>query len=708
MKKPRSTPLQFLRSRFKIEDNSLWRVLGLLKPYRRQVVIANILLAFSSTLGGLALVSLHPLFSATFKFAEADRAKAESVEVRSETALDPMTVEADATATGDQAAAEQTASAEAQSLLGGEPESGSSGEAGFGPADGDDREAKIRGLIAKSAFLQRQVDAGERQWERIQTWMQASLGRFVAIYSCMIMLLFVFKGLVEFGGNLIMANATIRVTSGVMRDVYSNVLRQEMLFFHNTSTGALLNTCYREVFQLRQIIKFLASTRIMLPVNAAILFGALMIISLPLTLLLLVMLPIVILPMMLLTRKLRKALAGELAEESGAMDVMTEGFTGIQAIKAFGAEQLESDYLEPSLERIVRMSRKRRAAQALTGPVVDVLNMFVLLCVFVIAMFALPSSVQIDQSRVVIFLFGITRFYKPFRTMMSMNIKMQRAGLVAKRIFGFLDRKPKIKDSADAVEFPSAWNEIVFDDVSLTYRIKAAGKKGRQSRPALRHVNLRIGKGEKIALVGPNGAGKSSIVNLLCRLYDATGGEVQVGGVALNAIRLGSIRDNICLITQNPVMFNRPVAENIAFGLEGVTPEQIVEAARITGADAFIEKLPHGYDTLIGEQGRLLSGGERQKVVLARAFVRKPEVLILDEPTAGFDPAATADFLRFVGDERHRDLTIIYITHERSYLSRFDRILRMTEDRNIVEESIETLQGSEVGDEPLVGHKYPG
>ncbi|GEM_PF-916434 len=667
MRPPPTAPgiRDFIRNRFSLRDNALWRVVGLLRPVRRQIILANVLMILASSLAGLGLISLRPLFAVGLSRAPAEAAAVEP----SGSALE----EAGTPSAASQGGSLERAEAWAERYM---------------PA--------ARPLAARAGEI----------WGRSADWARASLSRFVAVYCLLILGIFVLHGLFQFLGDYLMERASIRVTSQLMQDLYTQALRQELQYFHGETTGSLLNTCYRSAFQIRPMIKLLASTRVMLPANALILFITLLVINYRLTLLLGLLLPFVILPTLMLTRWLRQALRAEVELEEGALDVMTEGFRGVQAIKAFGAERLESDYLRPAVDQLVRSSRRRRAAEAVTGPFVDVLNIATLLAVFLIATFAFPDTLRFEQGRLLVFLFATTRFYKPFRTLMSMNIKMQRAATVARRVFALLDRQPRIVEAADPLPFPATWRELIFENVSLTYVIRR--RKRTRRRPALRDVSFRVRRGEAVALVGPNGAGKTSIVHLLTRLYEPSAGMIRIDDTPIHRLRLRQLREKVCLITQQPFLFNRSVAENIAFGLEGLSRERIVEAAQATQAHRFISALPQGYDTLVGEQGALLSGGERQKVALTRAFVRRPEILILDEPTAALDQETKREFIELISRLNDGGLTVIFITHEYGSLGLFDRVLRMTEDRSVAEEEAAALARSGTfSDAPVAGDQYP-
>lgn len=758
----RFTPLLFLKNRFLIQSTSLWRLMKLLRPYRRQIILANLMASLATAMAGFCLLSLHPLFQVALArnhhggSATAAEHPAPSIDQTLNTiVLDPGSAAAPPLAS---VAPPDAADSAPDSVSAGEPAPEEPAGLTGGKIDRIRQYAERYG--AAWAPLGRLVKRAEASWDRFFDWAGQSPSRLMIVYTAFIVLLYFLSQLFSFLGDYLMGQMTLHVTMGLMREVYASVLRQEFNFFSTNTTGALLNLCYRQVMQLRSIINFLVSTRIMIPVDLMIMFGVLLGISVKLSMLLLLFLPLVILPALWLVRRLRKSLAEEVGEESGSMEVMAEGFHGILAVKAFGAEEIERESLEPSIDKYVRSSRKRQAAASMMGPFVDFMNMMVILIVFILTMFVLRRSMDLDQGKIVLFLFAVTRFHKPLRSLLTMNIQMQRSAQVAQRIFEIVDRQPHIQDAPDAVEFPPHWRTIELDDVSLVYfakpkskskadtpsqdaadvqkqlqqaeaRLKAAAEKERgaraserekkrlvklakrierqkrQERPALLHVNLLIRRGEKIALIGPNGAGKSSMVNLLCRLYDPTEGEVRVEGVPFPAIKLASLHEHVCLVTQHPVLFNRSVRENIAFGLEGVTDEQIVAAATATGAHDFISRLPQKYDTKIGEGGRHLSGGERQKIALARAFVRNPDILILDEPTTGLDYRTTQEFMERVFHPRNEHLTIVFITHEPSQLSRFDRVLRVTPEKTIVDEPPARVPAIEQEHEPLAGQQYP-
>lgn len=729
--------IDFFATRFVLREASLWRVLRLIKPMRHMVITANVLLTIASILGSFVLVSLMPLFQFTLnpdnakgslltgeakqdplaaKSAYAARLlRAAQADLRTTHTLAVVIPAADDRPTQTLAIvvshndllstqplpaylsqADAPSSRSLAALIKRDAAVMSQTQAAnlalVKESEKEVKKSNVQKALEKIPFykhFEHKIEHESKRWgERYDAaiaWGHQHPQKFVGYVCLFLFLMLMLQGLLQFIGDSMLGKVGIDTTGNLLRDIYGNVLQQEMKFFDQTSTGTLINTCYREVFELRNIITFLASTRLMLPIQMATLFASLLVISGRFTFLLCCLMPLVILPTMVLTRSLKKAIRDMMQGEAKPIDLMTEAFHGIRAIKAFSAEKYESRQMDPAVTDYEGLANRRRSAQAMIDPMVDVLNTLVIMLVFAAICIFLPDTLREAkvQAKLLAFMAAVQRFYKPFRSLMTMNISMQRSAMAAKRIFALLDRKPEIIDAPDAVDFPADWSEVRFDNVHLAYEVFFKGQP--RHRPALRGVNLRIARGESIAFVGPNGAGKSSMVNLLCRLYDPTHGAINFDDVPLTKIRMKSLREKVCLITQHPILFNRSVSENIAFGLEDISQARIEEAARSVNAHNFIMNLPDGYDSLVGETGKLLSGGERQKIVLARAFVRNPDLLIFDEPTTGLDKETTQEFLELIDQLRQRRMTIIYITHEHTHLRRFERILQLTPEKKVLE-----------------------
>ena len=256
----------------------------------------------------------------------------------------------------------------------------------------------------------------------------------------------------------------------------------------------------------------------------------------------------------------------------------------------------------------------------------------------------------------------------PARKMTDVYSKIQRAAAASDRVFALLDRKPKVRDAEKPIPLPKHRKQIVFENVSFSYV---------PSQPVLRGVNLTVNFGETIAIVGPNGCGKSTLLNLLPRFFDPDTGSVKVDGIDIREGRLRDLRKQIGLVTQETLLFDDTIANNIRYGRRDASQVEIVAAARSAHADKFIcEKLDNGYETYAGSGGQTLSGGQRQRIALARAILRDPAILILDEATSQID-LESEQLIHEVLEEFTRDRTTFLITHRMSTLILADRILVM-------------------------------
>jgi ABC-type multidrug transport system fused ATPase/permease subunit len=276
---------------------------------------------------------------------------------------------------------------------------------------------------------------------------------------------------------------------------------------------------------------------------------------------------------------------------------------------------------------------------------------------------------------VVLLVSYLAMLYQPLQTLALTAATVQGAAASARRVFSILDAIPEVMDKSGAIPLPRQTpGPIVFDHVSFAY------DKGKQ---VLKDVCLEIAPGQTVAMVGPSGAGKTTIANLFMRFYDPTEGQIRLNGVDLRSLTLGSLRQNMSLVLQEPVLFSSTIRENIAYGRPEATNERIEAAARAAGAHDFIQALPQGYETQIGERGVTLSGGQRQRLSIARAFLKDAPILILDEPTSALDSATEQQVLETL-KRLMKDRTTLIIAHRLSTVRHADQIV-VVQDGKIAE-----------------------
>ncbi|HPX39276.1 MAG TPA: ABC transporter ATP-binding protein, partial [Candidatus Hydrogenedentes bacterium] len=344
--------------------------------------------------------------------------------------------------------------------------------------------------------------------------------------------------------------------------------------------------------------------------------------------------------------------------------VASETFNGIAIVKGFCMEAYEIARTSVEFGKLRRYLVKMVKVDAAVGPVVE----FVLILgVVALVLFAGARVMSEEMSRadVAALIFAFALMLDPLRKLSTVNNQIQTSVASAERVFEFIDMQPEIVEKAGARALPRLSEAIRFENVHFAYKPGVEVLKG---------IDLEVNRGEMVALVGFSGSGKSTIVKLLPRFYDATAGAVRIDGIDIRDVTFESLRDQISIVTQETILFNESVRDNIAFGRKDYTAEQVREAARAAYADAFIEALPEGYETVIGEGGATLSGGQRQRLAIARAIIKDPAILILDEATSHLDSESEQAIQKALAGFVQGRTTIV-IAHRLATVQRADRIV---------------------------------
>lgn len=365
-----------------------------------------------------------------------------------------------------------------------------------------------------------------------------------------------------------------------------------------------------------------------------------------------------------LNRRVKATVREQRRNEGRMTSRLNEVLGAIALVQAFGRQGYEEDRFRREIEASYDSGmRGTRSAGAIAKAIAVVSALGTAITVLLGAREVLAG--RLTPGELLVFIGYVTSLYKPVRDLGRLAAKFSRAGVSAQRVAEILDLQPEIEDAPDAIELLRPSGEIVFENVSFAY---AGGK------PVLDGLNLRIAAGERVALVGPSGAGKSTLVNLLLRLYEPSAGRVLIDGIDIRRYRRESLRREIGIVLQENLLFGTSVRENIAYGRPDAPPEAVEAAARAARAHEFIVDLPQGYDTELGERGATLSGGQRQRLCLARALVKEPAILAMDEPTASIDPLSARLITETVA-RVHRGRTLIVIAHDLADMSAYDRVL---------------------------------
>uniref|UniRef100_Q02CW5 ABC transporter related n=1 Tax=Solibacter usitatus (strain Ellin6076) TaxID=234267 RepID=Q02CW5_SOLUE len=463
------------------------------------------------------------------------------------------------------------------------------------------------------------------------------------------------------------------VMHDLRRSVYFHIQRLSLDFHDRRQTGDLIS---RVTSDIDAIQSFIASGLLSSLVNGLTLFGmvgVMFYINWRFTLIALSVAPVLFVVVYSYTRRIKKASREVRKKEGEIVSVIQEVLTSIRVVKAFAREEYEQRRLEEESLESVEAALHARALKARLSPLVDVIVAIgTSLVLWFGARLALQGS--LSAGSLVVFIFYLGKMYKPMQELSKMTDSYSKAAVGYERIKEVMDTESDVKDLPGARPAPPLQGAVQFEHVSFRYP---------DSGPILRDVSFRIEPGQVAALVGPTGAGKTTIASLIPRFYDPTDGVVRVDGLDVRSLQQKTLRRQISFVLQETLLFHGTVWANIAYGKPDATRTEIIRASQIANANEFVEKLPQGYDTMVGERGVTLSGGQRQRIAIARAVVRDTPILILDEASSGLD-AASEKLVFEALDRLMEGKTSLVIAHRLSTIRRADIIL-VIKDGEIVE-----------------------
>ena len=504
--------------------------------------------------------------------------------------------------------------------------------------------------------------------------MRANRGRSLAILSAALITIAFVGGLARFVQEYFAGAVGASISIHLGEQMFANIISLPISFFEQRQTGEILARFTNDMFMVN---RGLANTFIKLfrePIKIVVLLTLALAVDWQLTLTVLVVLPIVGYLIVRIGKKVKKAVRRSLQKIAAMASVAAETVSGIMIVKAYRMEDYENRRVNEELGKLRKYLVRMVKFDAAITPATEFL-LVVGLVVFMLLANRQVESHQLDSGDLVILFGALAAMMDPFRKLSSVNNMIQTSVASAERVFEFIDMESDVLEAPDAVALPPLRESLRFENVHFSYDGKAK---------VLQGVHFEVRKGEMVALVGFSGAGKSTIVKLIPRFYDVTSGAVTIDGVDIRQATFESLRDQISMVTQETILFNETVRHNIAFGRDTYSMERVHQAAVAAHAAQFIDELSAKYDTHIGESGATLSGGQRQRLAIARAIIKDPTVLILDEATSSLDSESEQAIQKAV-EEFIVGRTTIVIAHRLSTVQRADRILVVHEGR-IVEE----------------------
>ncbi|HZW11023.1 MAG TPA: ABC transporter ATP-binding protein [Phycisphaerales bacterium] len=531
-------------------------------------------------------------------------------------------------------------------------------------------------------------------WARLpRPWIDAlPTGQFTAVVAILSVLgvLTLLGGLANFLHAYLSLTVVYRTVTNIRREAFHRVVRLPLKRVVTGGATDLVSRIVNDTNQLSQGFATLLSRTVAQVAKGIAAFAAALFLS---PLLVLMALPVTVLLYIVIRRlgkKIRRASRGALRSQAGLYASTTEVLQGLRVVKVFTTERYEAGRFHRINKQFMKEMMRVRVARALSSPLVEVLSLFAMGLVSLIAAKAIIDD-KLDLEIFIATLVALGAAGASLKPLTGLVNEIQASSAAAQRIRELMDeqaepghdsRLPKLQRHAESVEL---------DRVTFTYP--------GANRPALRDVSLKIRHGERVAIVGPNGCGKTTLLALVPRLFDpdpgengAPGGRVMLDGCDVRDYSVRSLRRQIGVVTQETVIFQGTIAGNIAYGAEGATPERIEAAARKARAHEFVSRLPKGYETGVGEQGLTLSGGQRQRIAIARAILRDPAILILDEATSMIDGESEAKIAEAIA-EFSQERTCLIVAHRLSTVLSADRIVVMSEGRVVDEGRHQELLG---------------
>ena len=450
----------------------------------------------------------------------------------------------------------------------------------------------------------------------------------VAVTAWAIVVVYVLKGIGSYVSSYLMADVGQRVVMDMRNALFRHILDQSASFFAHGATGRLLSRINNDVGQVQQAVSEtagdLARETLSLIGYAALLFYY----DARLTIVCLTGAPLVVYPLIRLGQRVRRTTRRSQEALEQLSHLSTEAFTGHRIVKAFATERHEAEKFNRAGYQLFRTNMKVTAALSSLPPLMELLGGIGMAAALVYGSGQIATG-QLTTGQFALFIGTLFLMYGPAKKLSRVNANMQQAIAASERIFEMLDTHSEVIEHPTAVPLPAFRHQIDFRDVAFGY--------DDSSNQILRNVTLSVGAGQMIAVVGRSGAGKTTLVNLLPRFYDVTGGAILIDGRDLREVSLRSLRQQIGIVTQDTVLFDDSIARNIAYGSPDATRAQIEAAARAANAHDFIAHLARGYESTIGERGQRLSGGQRQRIAIARALLKNAPILVLDEATSALD-----------------------------------------------------------------------
>jgi len=477
----------------------------------------------------------------------------------------------------------------------------------------------------------------------------------------------VLKGIFDYIGTYLVNYAGFGMITDLRDSLYDAILRRSAAFFSKHTTGTLLSTIINDIERVQYAMSSVLSEFLQQFFTLLFTVGVVILLGGKLAWVLLLFVPVILYSSRKIGRQVRTTTRTGQDKLAEIQNILHETITGNRIVKAFGMENWEISRFRKAAKRLFRANLRSVAAAAISSPLMDIFGSIA------IALLLLLGRDQINRhvftaGTFLAFIVAVFKLYDPVRKFALFNNSFQQALGASSEIFRFMDIEDEVPERRDAKRLARFAHGIQFEAVGFSY------ENGEGSREVLHNINLEVAAGEVVAVVGSSGAGKSTLVHLIPRFFDVSSGRIVVDGKDVRDLTLASLRSQVGIVTQETVLFNDTVRNNIAYGQPHVSQKEVEAAARAALAHDFIQCLPEGYETTIGERGVRLSGGERQRIAIARAILKNAPILILDEATSALD-SESESLVQSALQNLMTGRTVLVIAHRLSTVRRADRIV---------------------------------
>jgi subfamily B ATP-binding cassette protein MsbA len=491
--------------------------------------------------------------------------------------------------------------------------------------------------------------------------------------AVLILILYVVKGVLTYFSTYYVRAVGLQVILDLRRDLYRRIQGQSPAFFSSHPTGLLISRLTSDIARMQRTVS--GDLADVFRLSFIIVGQVLWVFYLypKLSALCLIILPLVLYPITRFGRRLKVTSRTSQEKMADVTNILKETITGNRIVKGFGMEEYEVHRFTDALKKVQRQELRGARLVSLSPPIMEMVGAFAAALLILYAGYQISRGAA-DAGQFSSFLFSLGWLYASVKNLAKINNDFQQSMAATHRVFEMMDAKVDVEEKPGAPALSPFRDRIRFEDVAFRY----------DSKPVLAGVDLSMHSGQVVALVGGSGTGKTSLVNLLPRFYDVGAGRITIDGVDIRDVTLSSLRSQIALVTQEILLFDDTVRNNIAYGRQDVPLEEVEAAARAAYAHDFVLRLPHGYDTRLGEAGHLLSVGERQRISIARALLKNSPILILDEATSALDTESEAMVQKALNNLM-RGRTVFVIAHRLSTV-RNASVIAVLEGGRIVEQ----------------------